>query len=191
MSQSCCVLRGGDRGEHLQCIKGMAITLTVYVPFLFTLFKTKHVPLFSSFKFTKANENLHYSRTKRWFKEPFLPDQKSKEKQVLHTNLPPGKNLTFIDRIACQPSSTQEISSYTDSWGRRSWFNISRYPRWYLIAKRDILQRRKIDHFDTEIHNPSAPTGRGNRESKWLCTMLPRFENHKGAHHLPREVVRF
>lgn len=147
MSQSCYVLRGGDRGEHLQCIKGMAITLTVYVPFLFTLFKTKHVPLFSSFKFTKANENLHYSRTKRWFKEPFLPDQKSKEKQVLHTNLPPGKNLTFIDRIACQPSSTQEISSYTDSWGRRSWFNISRYPRWYLIAKRDILQGEKSTTF--------------------------------------------
>ena len=53
------------------------------------------------------------------------------------------------------------------------------------------LTRRKIDHFDTEIHNLSAPTRRGNRESKRLCTMLPRFENHKGAHHLPREVVRF
>lgn len=97
-------VKRGRPGEHLQCIKGMAITLTVYVPFLFTLFKTKHVPLFSSFKFTKANENLHYSRTKRGFKEPFLPDQKSKEKQVLHTNLPPGKiSPSSIELLANRP----------------------------------------------------------------------------------------
>jgi len=58
---------GGGRGpgEHLQCIKGMALTLTVYVPFLFTLLKTKHVPLSSTFKFITANESLYYSRTKR------------------------------------------------------------------------------------------------------------------------------